>query len=274
VTVRTVTDIVGGTRLAYMPNEAFTSYFASAYDEIYKDKAYAEESEYVQDVFSAHGAEPEEILDLGCGSGGHAVALAASGYNVHGIDKSEKMVQQVNEKISQSQTSGQISVERGDITTLNLDSTFEGAIAMFSVMSYLIRNEDIEAGLRRVGQHLEPGSLFIFDTWYGPAVLGIRPEPRLKTIDTGKGTLYRYATPTMRTDDNVVELKYDVLHVNGSQVIAQGSEVHPLRYFFKPDIEFLSDITGFELLDVHPFQSMGDTVDEDTWNVSWVLKKE
>ena len=59
---------------------------------------------------------------------------------------------------------------------------FDAALMMFAVLGYQVENDDVLAALRTARRHLEPGGLFIFDVWYGPAVLHQRPSERVKII--------------------------------------------------------------------------------------------
>jgi hypothetical protein len=42
-------------------------------------------------------------------------------------------------------------------------------------MSYQIETNEIEAVFKKVSEHLAIGGLFLFDFWYGPAVLSDSP---------------------------------------------------------------------------------------------------
>src|SRR5438132_14431673 len=71
---------------------AFSEY-AAYYDAMYADKDYAEEASYVQSLIETYAKQGAmSILDLGSGTGRHAIELASRGYSVHGIDLSAKMV--------------------------------------------------------------------------------------------------------------------------------------------------------------------------------------
>jgi ubiquinone/menaquinone biosynthesis C-methylase UbiE len=44
-------------------------------------------------VFNEFSAEPvRRVLDLGCGTGGHAIALGRHGYELIGVDRSPAML--------------------------------------------------------------------------------------------------------------------------------------------------------------------------------------
>src|SRR5438093_12313018 len=73
--------------------------YATVYDVFYRNKDYRKESAYALDLIREHlGREPRTLLDLGCGTGGHALCWAARGIAVTGIDRSKKMLEQANQK--------------------------------------------------------------------------------------------------------------------------------------------------------------------------------
>ena len=43
-------------------------------------------------------------------------------------------------------------------------------------MNYLTETSDMKTGFANAVRRLKPGGLFIFDTWYGPAVLSDLPK--------------------------------------------------------------------------------------------------
>ena len=72
-----------------MTQDVFGRDYAAAYDGLYQDKDYRAECELIERVFNLYGQGPvRRVLDLGCGTGGHAVVLAARGFDVLGVDRS------------------------------------------------------------------------------------------------------------------------------------------------------------------------------------------
>jgi len=50
--------------------------YASSYDGLYRDKDYEAECDFLEQIFARYARAPiRTILDLGCGTGGHALAL-------------------------------------------------------------------------------------------------------------------------------------------------------------------------------------------------------
>lgn len=87
--------------------------YASYYNLFYRDKNYAAEVEYVDALIKKYAVgETVTMLDLGCGTGGHAVLLAQKGYHVAGVDRSDTMLAIADEKKRQKEVS--VELQRGD----------------------------------------------------------------------------------------------------------------------------------------------------------------
>ena len=69
-----------------------------------------------------------KILDVGCGTGRHAVELAKRGYNVTGLDISEKMLELAEEKCRKEDVN--VNFIHADATDFNLEEKFDAAICL------------------------------------------------------------------------------------------------------------------------------------------------
>ena len=72
----------------------FGAAYASAYDQLYVEKNYASECDMIEALLELGGVRRKKgkLLDLGCGTGNHAIPLARRGYEVTGVDLSEDML--------------------------------------------------------------------------------------------------------------------------------------------------------------------------------------
>ncbi|WP_341999478.1 hypothetical protein [Chlorogloeopsis sp. ULAP02] len=61
--------------------------YARYYDLLYRDKDYVGEALFIRRLIQNHAPEAQDILELGCGTGNHAVLLAKEGYKVHGVEE-------------------------------------------------------------------------------------------------------------------------------------------------------------------------------------------
>src|SRR5215831_6155701 len=110
-----------------MTQVVFGPAYASAYDDLYRDKDYLAECDLIERVFDTYGERPiRRVLDLGCGTGGHAVPLAERGYEVVGVDRAPDMVHRAEARGSSAR------FEVGDIANVVLDESFDAALMMFA----------------------------------------------------------------------------------------------------------------------------------------------
>jgi len=239
------------------------------YNLLYQDKDYAGEATYIQSLIQKYRPETKTILDLGCGTGRHAVLLSQKGFKVHGIDISDEMLSAAMD-IADGET---LTFSREDIRTVRLGKTFDAVISLFHVMSYQVNNEDLQSSFRTAYEHLEAGGVFIFDCWYGPAVLTDRPVPRIKKIEENAIKIIRIAEPVIHVNENIVDVHYYLfIHDKNGGNIKELQETHCMRYLFKPEVELMLKQTGFILEDCFEYMTGNDPGCE-TWNVCFIAKK-
>jgi SAM-dependent methyltransferase len=251
--------------------------YARYYDLLYKDKNYAEECAFVLEVLNRQGCTPASLLDLGCGTGRHALEMAKKGITVEGADLSETMLDMGNaalDKIDGSTLPAPKPVlHQGDARTLRLGKTFAAVTSLFHVMSYQTTEEDALALLATAKTHLEPGGLFLFDFWHGPGVLSDLPTEREKTLQDRDIIVQRRAVPVLRYADNVVEVHYTITF-SGPQggKNKEIKEVHHLRYWFLPELRYLARTAGFETVSACAWEAFA-TPGPAHWYAYMLLRK-
>ena len=248
-------------------NDVFQVY-ANVYDALYRDKDYELECDFLEDLFRRFGVgDIRTILDLGCGTGGHAIPLARRGYKVFGIDRSEQMLNIARNKARGAELSGKVQFEASNIQKFKLNMKFEVVICMFAVLSYQISNEEFFSAIRAARDHVKQGGLFICDFWYGPAVLVQRPEERIKIVKDGEDRILRLVKPDMDTLENIVNVNYHIIRLSGNRLVEETHEKHTMRYYFKPEVDFYFSAAGFHLEHFCPFGNVDKKVSDDSWNV-------
>jgi SAM-dependent methyltransferase len=106
------------------------------------------------------------ILDVGCGTGRHAIELSKRGYTVTGIDLSESQLKRAREKAAEQGLD--IDFQLQDARNLPFDKLFDAAIMLceggFPLMETDEMNYDI---LKSVSRALKDKAIFIFTTLNG-----------------------------------------------------------------------------------------------------------
>ncbi len=246
--------------------------YSHYYDTLYAEKDYTDECDFLEKVFGEYADQPvKSVLDLGCGTGGHALLFAQRGYELTGVDISESMLSIAQERTRELNLGVHYHLQ--DIRKLHLRDTFNAVISMFAVMGYQTSNADFETAIQSVHQHLVSRGLFIFDGWFGPAVLKTRPTERTKEIETQQGQVVRYGRPELDVVNHIVKIHYKVLHFQDGQLIDEVDEVHSMRYFFYQEIKYFLERNGFRLVKISPFLELDRQITEDDWNMTVIAKK-
>jgi SAM-dependent methyltransferase len=249
----------------------FGAIYASAYDALYADKDYEAECDVLEGVFGAQPAcgAVRSVLDLGCGTGAHAIRLSQRGYAVTGVDVSTAMLDHARanaEATTYPAKSVAPSFQQGDIRSLDLGRTFDAVVMMFAVLGYQLTNEDVLAALGCVRRHLAPGGVLIFDVWYGPAVARIGPTQRLKVLDVDSRRIIRVADAEVDERHGVCRVSYRLWELADDRLVAEAAESHAMRFFYPMELELLLGQAGFELRRLAAFPDIGSDANADTWN--------
>lgn len=244
------------------------NHYSQYYDLLYNDKNYKAEADYVYNSLKALDSEIKTVLELGCGSGNHAQFLVFNGVAITGLDFSASMVAE-----AKSKNIPDFHPIKADITHFELNQTFDCAISLFHVMSYLTDNKTLISCLKSVHCHLKPGGLFLFDIWFTPAVYSQKPETRVRRLENDSISVIRIAESVSDISRNIVNVNFEVLIKDKStNQLEMIKEIHPMRHFSIPELELLAEMTGFELVETEEFLTK-DVPSEKTWGVCVLFKK-
>lgn len=249
--------------------------YARFYDLLNSGKQYAAEAAYVCQVLKEHGTEISQLLDMGCGTGMHARELAELGFTVHGIDQSPDMLQLAAEQSSKlnPDIAKRLSFSKSDVREFRAGRHYDAVLALFHVLSYQSTTQALADTFRTAASHLEKGGLFLFDVWYGPAVLSQKPDHRERLYEDDFLKVLRKAHPEIQVDTNIVDVNYEFLITDKKTMLQQAfSETHTMRYLFTPEICCLAENCGMELIVTEEWLT-GNPPSLETWSVFYVARK-
>ncbi len=252
----------------------FKKNYAGVYDRLYQSKHYAQEVDFIEYLFGKHlhDSNPSSILDLGCGTGGHALILGSRGYTVAGLDLSEEMLAVGRQKAEEQKLETKVSFRHANVQDFSLNQRFDAIICMFAVLGYQVSNAALFSTFLRAKEHLNPGGILIADFWYGPAVLSDPPQDRVKVLETGSNRLIRLTRPELDTENNLAAIHFDLFEIDERELVRETTEVHQMRYFFCPELKFFALQAGFAEVEFCPFLQADMPLTQHCWNACLVAK--
>jgi SAM-dependent methyltransferase len=252
----------------------FGEAYAGAYDQLYGEKDYGKECDMIESLLAPKGAGRKmRLLDLGCGTGNHAIPLAMRGHTVTGIDISDSMLAQARKKANLAGVSEGTEFHCGDIRTFELpDRDFDAAIMMFAVLGYQQSDADVCKALTAARMHVVSGAALVFDVWYGPGVVADKPKPRDRVIENGKEQIVRRTNVILDEQRHLCTVLFDLDVRQGGRETRKAHEEHVMRFFFPDELDRLSRECGFSLETLRDFVAWTDPVKPTSWNAIGVLQ--
>jgi len=241
--------------------------YATYYDLVNRGKDYATECGFITSLLCSDRALDRGMLELGCGTGGHAIQFANQGIPVQGIDISEEMLRIAMSRstaATAAATAGATALcfEQGDARSYRAGRKFDAVLSLFHVVSYQTANQDLADTFETARVHLDPGGRFMFDFWYGPAVLSDRPRIVERVVASDDVEVNRRTTPTMRVNDNCVDVHFDITVTSkSSRESVSFAEDHHMRYLFLPELRHMLGRAGFSNIEFRRWLSSEEPSD-------------
>ncbi|WP_206098550.1 class I SAM-dependent methyltransferase [Paenibacillus montanisoli] len=124
------------------------------------------------------------VLDIGCGMGRHALALAQLGYEVTGIDLSEALLRMAREHNAEERIK---SLVQGDMRELPFaDDSFDATVNLFTSFGYFEDEADNRRVLREIRRVLRPQGVFLID-FMNPVYVKEHLVPHSERTDAATG---------------------------------------------------------------------------------------
>ena len=221
--------------------------YARWYDLLYLDKDYEGEAAFVDAWLRKEVPSSERLLDLGAGTGAHALAMAARCWQVVGVDLSGNMIRRAEQRVaSHPELAARVSFRKGDVRSFTPPGAFDAVTALFHVASYQTTPADLSQMMATARLALRPGGIFLFDYWYGAAVLAQGVETRVKSVEGEGIRATRIAQSTHEEADAIVRVNYTLFceDLVGNS-IRRIDELHVMRYWFPFEVEALLVNNGF-----------------------------
>jgi len=213
--------------------------------------------------------QPKDLLDMACGEGSFAVTMATQGYQVTGIDQSQRMIDLAIERARAANVEVDFLVE--DMCDLPFRHTFDLVTCLFDSMNYLLTVKALHDAIQSAYTALRPGGYFIFDmnTIYGLAVDWMREKT---TIQNEADDFIEIHRQDFDYENLVANLEITIFQRCGD-LWNRIDETHRERGYPIADLQFLLSETGFEIVGMYGSLSKRSVVQTTSARVWFTARK-
>ncbi len=231
--------------------------FGEYYDLIYQFIDYEQECDVLEKIFAKFCQKrPKNILDIGCGTGSHALILSKRGYSVTGIDLSEVMIEKAKNKAEIEKLATEFLVQ--DMRNINLSRKFDCAICMFGAFGYMTTPEDLASFLSGLKQCLNKNGLFIFEFW---SIGGLKSTPYQSWMKTRNEdlTLYRLSVSNFDPKTKTLKIEFEFLVIRERKLAETFTEMHKIRCYKLNEIQRYLESNQFKQISAYGWDFGGKT---------------
>ena len=195
-----------------------------------------------------------EILELGCGTGRVALALATNGFNVTGLDLSEQMLDVFRAKLAgKPELADKITLVHGNMADFSFDRKFGMVVAPFRAFQALTDDRDIASSLVCIRDHLTEDGIFIVNVFNPRPIMDeswIYPETiqwERHDEQTGNYVVKKHWGDRIDTENQVIypHFAFEVTYPDGrTERIVDDLA---LKYYYSSQLRSVIDKAGMEI---------------------------
>ena len=204
---------------------------AGVYDEFYGSADVPERVDVLAELAASGRA-----LELGVGTGTYALPLAARGVEVHGIDSSTAMVDQLRAKDGGEA----MPLTVGDFADVDVEGAFSLVFVVSNTFFMLTAQEEQVRCFQNVASHLDESGVFLVHAFV--------PDPSM--FDQGQHMSADLPDlSSVRFNVSIHDAMNQVIDFRHVELTEQGIQLYPgrLRYVWPSEMDLMARLAGLRL---------------------------
>ena len=217
---------------------------AASYDRLTNDVDYEATVAFYEEILKREKLHPRTAVDLACGTGSVSAILARKGYKVIGVDLSEEMLTQAQQKVADLEI--QPLFLCCPLAKLILPRGVDLAVCALDSLDYITDPATCQEAIRRVYKALNPGGIFIFD---------VNTPEKLRAMDgqvflDEDDDVYCVWRGEFDEETNICAYGMDLFQRRG-QVWHRSFEEHREYAYSQPQLEAFLRMAGFTQIETY-----------------------
>jgi SAM-dependent methyltransferase len=199
---------------------------------------------WVLGVFRRSGSHPQTLVDVACGTGEFAIAMARRGVRVTGVDQSPEMLAIARRSAEVSGVS--VTFLEQDMRTLRLPDPVDAATCLYDSLNYIVDPGELASTMGAIAAALGPGAVFCFDM---TTLRGLATRWGTRSwIVQDTGDTFEADQSEFDYDTGIATLRVNAFLRRQGHLFERIEEVHRERGYPVPAIESALAGAGFEVL--------------------------
>jgi len=231
--------------------EWFDEWFDSPYYHIlYKHRDYNEAKTFIDNLISYFKINPDHtVLDLACGKGRHSIYLNKKGFEVVGLDLSERNIEE-----ARKYANDRLHFDVHDMREEYKKEAFNFVLNMFTSFGYFKTDAENESAICTVATALKPGGFFLLDFLNPYRVINNLVQEEVKSIDGIDFHINRKLSSDGFIEKNISFTDKGERHSYTERVKAIR-RIEFLDYFRKANLKMVATFGAYNLNGYDPEQS-------------------
>jgi cyclopropane fatty-acyl-phospholipid synthase-like methyltransferase len=202
-----------------------------------------------------------KILELACGSGRVMLYLAEQGYEVTGIDNSEKMLELAREAFEEAGVTARCTLLEQDLCSFHIDQKFRMVIIALGSFAHITNRQAQQQALAAARAHMSHGGTFIIDISNSDA--RYMEELSGQVLHQGswqddEGVYFtHFVSPASSTTQHQLELTHFYERHQQGGSVQRTIATTQLYLFERSEMELLLEQAGFVIKAVYGDHDLG-----------------
>ena len=158
------------------------------------------------------------VIDVACGSGGHAELLSKAGFEVYAVDLSPAMLRLLRKNLPNAK------VYKQDLRHLQVPVQADVLICMYNSINYNYSYAELTRTLKRFYDHLKPGGVVIFDTAFMTDTW--KPGPfSVETITAPEFEVARVNKSSKKESFGIVDIVFVIFEKGRKKIVETQNKI-------------------------------------------------
>ncbi|MBB1244124.1 class I SAM-dependent methyltransferase [Streptomyces durbertensis] len=193
-----------------------------------RGKDYVAEAKDVVREIHARMPAARSVLDVACGTGGHAGPFTEVFDEVQGLELSEPMLELAREALPG------VPLHQGDMRDFDLGRVFDAVTCLFASIGYVGSEDELRAAIRTFARHTAPGGVVAVEPWWFPETF-LDKHVSGDVVRVDGVTVARVSHTVRDGDASRMEVRY--LTADPEKGISSFSETHRAMLFTRESYE-------------------------------------